>query len=101
MIKKNPTKTIRKKIKIWMLKTGLRIEIRSKLSEIADPALISRYYKKYVSEKNRKIDAQYSTRHPNPVKTERDSRSYTNFKMLQKNIRKNIFAFFAFFTPSH
>ena len=32
--------------------------------------------------KNRKTNAQHSTRNPNPVKTERESRSYTNLKMF-------------------
>ena len=72
-----------------MLKTGLRSEIPSELSEIADRTLISGYYKKYSRKKKRGMDARYSTRNPDPVKTERDSRSYTNFKISTKTkIRK-------------
>ena len=38
---KKSDKSYPKKVKIWMLKTGLRIEVPSKLSEIADPTLTS------------------------------------------------------------
>ena len=72
-----------------MLNTGLRVEIPSKLRETADPTLIARYSKKIYPKKNRKMDTQYSTRNPNPVKTERDSRSYTTFRIIYSCVQQH------------
>ena len=89
---KSPNNIPKKIIKneIWVLKTGLRFEIPSKLLEIADPTLISIYIsRKTKTEKNRKTDDQHSTWNQNPVKTERESRSYTNLKMLRPILTGN------------
>ena len=70
-----------------MLKIVLGNEIPSKVSKKANPRLISRYYKN-ISEtrtKKRELGAQHSTRNPNPVKIERDSRSYTTFNSIDSS----------------